>query len=66
MPASYSNPLNGYTNRQGQAASLKVKLIEEDVTIGASWNEAHEIYERPYQSDRTSYLMTLETTYEIL
>ncbi len=66
MPASYTNPLNSFTNRQGQSAHLKMKLIEEDITLGANWYQANEIVDTPYQSDRTTYLMTVETTYDIL
>ena len=66
IPASYSNLNNGWANRQGQAVSLRAKLIEEDITFRASYNNALEIKDGPYQADRNTYSVSVETSYGIL
>jgi hypothetical protein len=66
LPGSYGDVYVSGMNRQGQKASLKLKLVDEDVTVGGTYVRTNEIKDTPYQSDRTIYLLSLETSYDFM
>lgn len=60
-PASYSQSSLGNTNRKGLMAQLEVEIPSLDIKMKGQWIQANPLAASPYQNDRNSIYLGVET-----
>ncbi len=63
VPAFYTMTKIGHNNRKGWTGGLRVKLVEEQVSLNASYSKAKVVEQTPLQADRSVIELSIGTDY---